>query len=165
MFPIDAIKHATVFALYADDYFAYLDMKLDETPYRSLRNDITNELVYYYLYHHSVVPELNISYLDLCLRLIQLINSEVSILLFESEDELHSIIKPLLNELDILFASVALNPWGMYLVQINNDYLEISYVGDYRIIQWSESDAATKYKGVVPARQLLVESPHSFRQK
>lgn len=165
MFPIDAIKHATVFALYADEYFAHLDMLLDKTPYSGLHNRITTELVYYCLYHSSTVPELNVSYLDLCLRLIQLINSVAGILLFESEDELHAIIEPLLTELNILFTGVVLNPWGMYLVQINNDYLEISYVGDYRIIKWSESDEATKYKGTISHKQLFLESPHSFRQK
>lgn len=164
MFPIDAIKQATMFALLADDYFAHLDILLDETPYVHLANRITTELVYYQLYRDSLVPELHVEYTELCSRLIQLINAEADILLFESEDELHQLIGPLRHELEVLFKGVRVNNWGMYLVQINYDYLEISYVGDYRIIEWSKSDVAENLKQSLKPEQIFGEVSHSFKQ-
>lgn len=52
-----------------------------------------------------------------------------------------------------------LNPWGVYSVDVDNiGILSIEYVGDYRIITWSESDDAKQFK--VSKNMLLREVRH-----
>lgn len=163
MFPIDAIKQARTYTLFADDLFARLDFLLTKTPYQKLRDEIALEVLYHYLYESSNVPELTVTYSDLCLKLMDLINDYTRIPVFQHENDIAVIAQPIIAELDLIFNMITLNRWGMYTAQINRDTLEISYVGDYRIIQWSQTDDANKHRKARTTTNLYAEQDHSFK--
>lgn len=163
MFPIDAIKQARTYTLLADDLFARLDFLLTKTPYEKLRDEIALEVLYHYLYESSNVPDLTVTYSDLCLKLMNLINDYTRIPVFQHENDIAAIAHPIIAELDLIFNMITLNRWGMYTAQINRDALEISYVGDYRIIQWSQTDDGNKHRKARTTTNLYAEQDHSFK--
>ena len=163
MFPIDAIKQARTYTLFADDLFARLEFLLMKTPYQKLRDEIALEVLYHYLYESSNVPELTVTYSDLCLKLMNIINEYTRVPIFHDENDIAEIAHPIIAELDLIFNLITLNRWGMYTAQVNQDILEISYVGDYRIIQWSQTDDAKKYRNAGTANSIYAEQDHSFK--
>lgn len=162
MFPIEAIKQARTYTLLADDLFTHLDILIEGTPYAQLRKDISLEFIYHYLYQNSYVPELRILYSEFCERLARLINRHARLPIFQEAEDLHSLVTPLLGEMDLLFRHIVINRWGEYTVEVNIDRFEISYVGDYRILKWSQSQDVKRFNTTdnVP---IYNETSHSFQ--
>lgn len=163
MFPIDAIKQSRNYTLLADDFLTHLDFLLMDTGYKRLRNKIALELLHHYLYQSNYVPELRVLYSDVCEKLGNMINDYCqSSIILDSED-LHPLVTPALAELDLIFGLVEISRWGVYTAEVKFNRFEIGYVGDYRILKWSQTDDAKRFhKG--PAKQSIYqETKHSFQ--
>lgn len=163
MFPIDAIKQSRNYTLLADDFFTHLDFLLIDTPYIKLRDDIALELLYHYLYQTNHVPELRILYTDMCERLGNLINDYCRLPIMLDGEDLHPLVTPVLAELDLVFGLIDVNRWGMYTAEVKFNRFEIGYVGDYRIIEWSQTDDAKRFHKSPASKFIYQETAHSFQ--
>lgn len=75
------------------------------------------------------------------------------IVLKELAEELHGggvdgfDLSDLTNEVrEVTLHGITINPWGVYSCSVRNKSLTLEYLGDYRIIAWSESDDAKQYQ-------------------
>ena len=165
MFPIEAIKIAQVYSLAADDLLALADVILENTEYKEIRNRIVVEIVYNYIYEKSHVPSLRVSWEDLTIQLKLLINEYDPYESFDDIDLLFGAMESLNTEVMRMFKLLDFSLWGMYLVQVNGSDIEVSYVGDYRIIKWSQSDDATSFRETLPPKTIYADAKQSFRPK
>lgn len=162
MFPIEAIKQSRSYTLFADDFFALLELLIADTPYRQLSDEIALEFIFHYLYQNSHVPDIRVLYTDFCDRLARMINQFTRLPIFQDSEDLHELVTPLLAELDLLFHHIVINHWGVYSVEIALGRFEVSYVGDYRILTWSQSQDAKRFK-VSGNISIFDETNHAFK--
>lgn len=163
MFPIEAIKQSRNYTLFADDFITHLDFLLMDTGYKRLRDKIALELLYHYLYQNSHVLELRILYTDMCEKLGNMINDYCQSLIIMDSEDLHPLVTPALAELDLIFGLVEINRWGVYIAEVMFNRFEIGYVGDYRILKWSQTDDAKRFHKGTAKQFVYQETAHSFR--
>lgn len=156
----DIMHNATTHRAFLDDYWEELEDSLEGTVLYSHMEYITEQLIYKLLYEKSYVQEFKISLESVYENIFDKIEEAKYTL---SIEQLDGLLTPGIVILQKFFGRFKVNPWGFYIIKTNKPEIDILFLGDYRILQWSQTDDARLYRERVPRKELLQVHPDPFK--